>query len=214
MAEKARQVVADQPPLNSPPPQDLGPVDVQQECAKYGRTPLEAGTTSFSLEAAKNESPLGTTFWGRHSQKRNLYLVLKASRPSYMSRDTLDDYDLFNKKPGWYCDVEAVAVEPTPQEISADPQIAKAKTAAENARRHEIERLVCTAAQAKDSRLQAFNLQNMTKCWATSVCTYAMYADLTHLVYVYSSSDDWFQWILADQTLAAEALKLQIATPV
>ena len=38
-----------------------------------------------------------------------------------MSRDMLEDFDLFDLRAGYYCDVEAVAVEATPEEIANDP---------------------------------------------------------------------------------------------
>lgn len=197
-------------PYNSPPPPDLGPIDIAAECAKHGRTPVCAVTVPFQRATEKGEDETGTTFWGRNNGVRNRYLVVRATRPTYLSRDYLEDMDQFSMEAGWYCSVEAVAVEPTEDEKSNDPAVKKALEEAKAKRRHEITSVVQKGHNAKEGAIDPRSYQSSTpglvKLWGNRVYTLLVSGD--HLVFR-ESSDDWAQWEIVDAALAAEALTLK-----
>lgn len=209
---KALAIVG-KPVYNSPPPQDNGPVDVKAEAAKRGRVALNEVSVSFRRETMKGGDETGELFWGKHKKVRNRYLVVRSSRPRYFSRDMLEDFDMFDIDPGWYCDCDCVAVEPTPDEIKNDPAVAKAKEAALEKRKFEIEHQVQHSPQEKDARLQRFDLNGMTECWGKHRMAghEALWSDgVSRLVYETSAYDDGpSAWSLTDPTLASEALSLK-----
>lgn len=214
MAGQARACVGEQPPLNSPAPQDLGPIDdAKNEAAKYNRISLNDASIPFRRPFAKNENPLGETFWGKHKGQRNRYLIVRAGRPYYMSRSTLEDFDLFHLDPGYYCDVQAIAVEPNADEIANDPAAAKAKAEAKSKRQWEIIRAIQNSPQNEDARCQSHPLDGMTKCWGKSRTAghKALWSDgVSRLVYETSDYDMGpSSWETIDPLLAAEALTLK-----
>jgi hypothetical protein len=146
--EKAQALLNNQPAYNSPPPRDLGPVDAKAEAAKLGRVAIADKTVPFQMLCGKGRpTPTGETFWGKNRGVRNRYLVLRSSRPDYLSRERLDDFDKFDQPSGWYCDCDCVAVEPTAEEIANDP----VKLAAEKKAREAAE--AKKAAEEKAARL-------------------------------------------------------------
>ena len=216
IADAARKIVGVTPVYNSPPPPDLGPVDVVAEAAKYHRTPIDgAKATPFRRGSSKGENHLGETFWGKSHGVRNRYLVVRQARPNYLSRDWLEDMDMFSTKPGWYCSVEAIAVVPTADEIANDPAVAKAKAEARKKRQYEIERAVQQSPQPKDARLQSHSTSGLTKCWGKSRMSghELLWSDgVSRLVYETGHYDDGpASWELIDAALAAEALTLKEA---
>lgn len=214
MAAKARAIVGNTP-LNSPPQQDLGPVDAAAECAKHGRKALSDKTVPFRRASSKAANETGTTFWGKCKGSRNRYLVVRSGRPYYLSASTLEDFDDFTSKPGYYVDCDCVAVEPTADEIAKDPAVAKAKAEALENRRYEIISEVqkgANAADPTDARMRKVSVHGMTKCWGK--CRMAghenLWSDGTRLVYETSSYDDSpAAWEIINEALAKEALEIR-----
>lgn len=210
MIAEADQIMSGQPTYNSPPPQDLGPIDIAAECAKYKRVPIGTETVPFRLATSKGADGTGELLWGKSKGVRNRYLVLRTGRATYLSRSWLEDMDLFHLDPGYYCDVQGVAVEPTPEEIASDPAVTKAKEEGKKKRRNEIERLVQqghSSAGKQDPRSFHADLTGLTKVWGNKV--YTLYTDgISRLVFCESSSDDWAAWEHIDAALVAEALTL------
>jgi hypothetical protein len=214
MASKAKAIVSG-PIYNSAPPADLGPIDAAAEAAKLGRKSVAAESVPFSRSSGKGKKHLGETFWGKNQGQRARYIVVRQGRPNYLSRDWLEDMDQFETEPGWYCDVQAVAVEPTDDEIAKDPAVAKAKAAALEARRYEIERAVQQSPQAHYPRMREqyqWDRAGMIECWGKHRSTghSALWSDgVIRLCYETSHYDDGeVAWMLTDAVLAAEALTL------
>lgn len=214
IAAKALALVSGQPALNSPPPADLGPVDIAAECKKHGRVAKGTKTVPFRRESTKGSNPVGELFWGKNGGQRDRYLTVRASKPYRMSRDYLEDMDLFQLRPGWYVDVDAVAVEPTAEEIANDPAVIKAKAEAKKNRRSVIVHAVQSASNAagRDARAHTVDLAGAEKLWGESRLggSETFYAIGSRLVYVVSSYDDGpCYWEHDDAALADEARTLK-----
>ena len=211
IAAKANALVQ-APVYNSPPPADLGPIDAAAEAAKHNRQAVAAESIPFRRASGNGENHVGETFWGKHEGTRNRYLVVRQGCPTYLSQDWLEDMDQFQTDPGWYCDVQAVAVTPTAEELANDPAVAKAKAEALAKRRDEIVSAVQHAPQEKDARMQRCDLSGMMKCWGAgrSAGHQYLWSDgVSRLVYETSSWDDGGAcWMLTDAGLAAEAMTL------
>lgn len=121
---KARGIVQPHPMYNSPPPADLGTAGPVASAAKYGRTAV-AGAKIVSFRAS-GASPVANGTIRRVDGVR--YVQLAHTQPRYLSRDWLEDMDMFSLKPGHYYQWDGVAVEATEAESQADATAIREKT--------------------------------------------------------------------------------------
>lgn len=131
ITEAARKIVPATPIYNSPPPQDLGTTGPVELAAKFGRIALAGATVKSFTGYGKVPSPVGTVVHFSKSGVR--YVKVANARPRYFSRDMLEDFDMFNTKPGYQYQWDGVSVEPTAEELAADKSQADATAAKEDA---------------------------------------------------------------------------------
>lgn len=134
VAERAKAIVGGQPPLNSPPPADLvGDAQPADLAAKYGREAVAgAKVTEWTVYGlAKGEQPKPNGSIRLVKGKRYVQVAHTARR--YMSRDMLEDFDLFNAKPGGSYQWSGVEIVATSEEVAADKTKADAKQASADA---------------------------------------------------------------------------------
>jgi hypothetical protein len=120
------------PPLNSPPPQQTLRPD----------TDIPALVRTHNRETAAGAQVRSISFMGREPMrvgtvlevKGKSYMILSTSRPRYLSRDYLEDMDMFSRSPGYWYDAQCVEVQATAEEAAA-----KAKAAAEAEERRALE---------------------------------------------------------------------------
>lgn len=115
------QKIVDGTIYNSPPPADLtGNQSPEIAAEKFARKAISgAKTKSFSvygLSKGDNGDPDGTI----HKIKGIRYVQVARTKREYLSADWLEDMDMFNTKPGGSYQWDGVAVEPTPEESTAD----------------------------------------------------------------------------------------------
>lgn len=152
--EQALALLAPAPIYNSPPPQDLGTADPVALAAQYGRTAVAGVTvrsvTVYGLARGDNGTPNG------HVTRRpdgRVYVQVGRSARHYLSRDMLEDFDLFGQESGGSVQYDMVEVEPTAEERAETER--KAQEAAEAKRQKEEAATQAKAAQ--ESRLAAWD---------------------------------------------------------
>lgn len=121
---------AAEPLYNSPPPVDsAGNVDPAEAAAKFGRTALSGATVvTFSVHGlARGDN--GDENGSIHFIRGKRYVQIARSSRRYLSRDVLDDFDMFNTEPGGSYDWQGVEIEATGDERAKDE--AKAMAAAD-----------------------------------------------------------------------------------
>ena len=201
------------PALNSPPPTAMVPQDAdpQELAAIHGRQAVEGagvvGFAAYGLAKGQGPKPDGSIRVVRG--KRYVQVAHTARR--YLSRDWLEDMDLFDAQPGGSYEWQGVEVLATDAETAAAKKAADEKAARERPikRRAEIERMVQDAANYKYDASRT----GLERLWGDSrmAGSETMYGDGTRLLYVTSSYDDGpHTWELTDPALAAEAMTLKI----
>jgi hypothetical protein len=210
IAAKAAAIVQPHPLYNSPPPQDLGTTDPAASAAKFGRHAVDgAKIVSFSVYGlAKGEGPQSDGSIRRVKGKR--YVQIAHTPRRYLSRDWLEDMDMFSAAPGGSYQWDGVEIEPTADEIAADAKAVADKEAKERPirRRAEIVRLVQTAANGKPNA----DFTGLAYLWGDSrmAGSELLYGDAERLIYRVSSYDDGpYTWELRDPAIAQEALTLR-----
>lgn len=196
------------PALNSPPPTAMVPQDAdpQKLAAKHGRQAVDgAGVSGFVVYGlAKGEGPKPDGSVRVVRGRRYVQVAHTARR--YLSRDWLEDMDLFNAPSGGSYEWQGVEVLATEAETAAAEKAAAEKEARERPikRRAEITALV---RQSANYTYDA-STDGLDRLWGNGrmAGSETMYGDATRLVYVTSSYDDGpHTWELADATVAAEA---------
>lgn len=124
------QALVDGTFYNGPPPADTtGDESAEALAAKYGRTAI-AGAKKIEWSVyglAKGDNGQAN---GSIRQIKGVRYVQVARTPRrYLSRDFLEDCDLFNAEPGGSYQWTGVAVEPTAEEQAADAVASEAKAA-------------------------------------------------------------------------------------
>jgi len=210
IAAQARALVTPHPAYNSPPPVDLGTADPVALAAQHGRQAVEgAKVLSFSaygLAKGDDGAPNGTIRMVRGKR----YVQVARTPRRYLSRDWLEDMDLFDAEPGGSYQWDGVEVIATDAEAAADAEKTAAKAAkeAKDKRRTEILNLVQTSANYAPSA----STRGLVRLWGTGRMAGSewMYGDAERLVYATSSYDDaGHLWELRDAALAAEAAGLK-----
>jgi len=138
----------------SPPPADLvGDEDPGVLASRYERTAMAGASTRtyevYGLNKHDDGDPNGTIHRSRIGKR--IVQVARSER-RYMSRDFLDDCDIFGEQPGGHYTWDGVEVEPTVEERAID-----AAQAAEAAERQQIAKDVAAKAKVEqDARMTAW----------------------------------------------------------
>ena len=131
VATRARDIVSPPPLYNSPPPADLGTAGPADLAARFGRCAADgAKVVSFvvyGLAKGDEGRPDGSIRLVRGKR----YVQVARTERRYLSREMLEDCDLFGEKPGGSYQWDGVEVMPTAEEAAADRAAADAAAAKE-----------------------------------------------------------------------------------
>lgn len=120
---------------NSPPPVDLGTTDPVALAERFGRVAVAGATVQsfavYGLPKGVEPAPDGTVRVMRGVR----YVQVAHTTRRYLSREMLEDFDLFGKEPGGSYQWDGVPVEPTAAEAAEEAQkLAEAQAKAKAAR--------------------------------------------------------------------------------
>jgi hypothetical protein len=131
VAAQARALLKPAPIWNSPPPADLGTAGPAELAARFGRKAVEGAEVHsfvvYGLPKGDDGSRDGTI----HGGKGKRYVQVGRTPRRYLSKDFLEDCDLFFEQPGGSYQWDGVEVVPTDEEAEADRAAAEAKAAKE-----------------------------------------------------------------------------------